>query len=122
MDVYAGNLDEIATVCKTLGSRVIFTGPIAVDETRTLPHENGYYYSNRDVRAYGARAREVADDHGAYLDLTPALADEEGDSLALRDPTLLVDGMHPGTAGFARIFDVAKQALASLLPFDFPDD
>lgn len=101
-DIFRVNARALITEAKERAPETFFVGLTPVDETKTMPYEEGVYFENRNILRYNAILREITKGAGlAFIEAYNAL-DVKGD---------LVDGLHPNAQGHEKLFNVIRDCL-----------
>jgi len=109
---YEQNLRAIINTVKVMGSKLIFVGLSACDESKTRPVSWGdFHYTNSAIKTYEDTMKNVAAEYGiAFISVFNSFAAE-----LKRDRMLLSDGLHPNNEGHEAMFDIIGPKLFDLL-------
>lgn len=109
---YRKNLHSLAEKGKVLGSKVIFVGLSACDDSRTTPVAWGeYYYRSETIKQYEQIMSEVAKaENIGFIPVFDIFAAE-----LAKNPELVPDGLHPNDEGHETIYKIVITKLEEML-------
>ncbi len=103
LEKFENNLKELIKQAKRFTKKVIFSGGLRVDESKTapVPWGNSLYYTNKNIRNYNQVIKSVCKEHKLLF----------VDMFDLLDKKDLEDGLHPNSQGHQKIFEKVKDFL-----------
>jgi len=103
---YRQNIREIISQVREHADRVIAVGLTPVDEERLDAEGSADSYTNKEVKAYDDIFREVCEENDVkFIPVFDELSEDEdwNDNL--------FDGLHPGTEGHRKIYELVKDEI-----------
>lgn len=101
-DIFRVNVSALIAEAKERAPKTFFIGLTPVDETKTMPYEEGIYFENQNVVRYNALLREITKEAGVeFIEVYNALDTEED----------LADGLHPNAQGHEKLFNLIRDHL-----------
>lgn len=98
------NIKLLIEKARDYNAKLVFIGLPPVDKSRTLPFETTWFEPNR-VKLFNNIIKEnCANENVLFLDIFNKLNDEEW-------PSMLVDGLHPNSKGYDKMFKMIKEFL-----------
>jgi len=101
INTFEKNLKQITKIAKQHSTRVVFTGLLAVDESKTTPiaWNPTEFYENDDLKEYDLVIQKVCDSLDVkFIPLFELLSAKD-----------LSDGVHPNALGHEKIFKAVKE-------------
>jgi lysophospholipase L1-like esterase len=103
-DQFGKNIKELITKAKAYQAELIFMGLPPVDQSRTLPFEETWFDPER-VKLFDSTVKELCEKNNVlFLDIFGKLNDEKW-------PQMLLDGLHPNSQGYEKIYELIKEFL-----------
>ncbi len=102
---FENNLKKIIEISKKYSSKIIFTGCMKMDETKTMPFTGAVtekeFYENDDLKEYNDLIEKICkDEEVKFIPLWDLSSKED-----------LHDGVHPNSEGHRKIFERVKEEL-----------
>lgn len=101
-DVFRANMRALIAEAKTRASKVFFVGLTPVDETKTMPFEEGVYFENKNILRYNAILKEMVTEAGLEFIEVYNKLDAKADT---------ADGLHPNAQGHEKLFNAIRECL-----------
>ena len=101
------NIKNLIELAKKFSEKIIFVGPIPVDESKTtpIPWAPDVSYTNETIKKYSEIIDSVCKENKVYfIDLSDKF-------LKLDYKSLSEDGVHPNPKGHQKIFEIVKDFL-----------
>lgn len=101
-DIFRVNVAALIAEAKERAPAVFFIGLTPVDETKTMPYEEGVYFENKNILRYNAMLQGITEESGIEFI-------ETYDALDVKED--LVDGLHPNARGHEKLFALIRNHL-----------
>lgn len=101
-DIFRVNAGALIAEAKERAPKVFFIGLTRVDETKTMPYEEGIYFENKNILRYNAILKEMTREASlGFIEVHDTLD-------AKKD---LIDGLHPNARGHEKLFNLIRDYL-----------
>jgi len=103
LEKFKNNLKELIKQAEKFTKKVIFSGGLKVEESKTTPvsWDSGLHYTNKNIQKYNQIIKSVCQEHKLlFIDIFDLL-----------DKSDLEDGLHPNSQGHQKIFERVRDFL-----------
>jgi lysophospholipase L1-like esterase len=102
-DIFRVNVRTLIAETKERAPKAFFVGLTPVDETKTMPYEEGIYFENKNILRYNAILEEMTNETSVeFIEVYDALDAKED----------LIDGLHPNARGHEKISIIIRDYLS----------
>jgi len=105
IDEFESNLKKIISLTRKYSEKIIFTGFLEVDESKTKPWLEDEFWENDDLEEYDKKLKGICKSENiGFIPFLNLLTKED-----------LHDGLHPNSKGHRKIFERVKEELNEIL-------